>query len=37
VFNNLYSENLEEYGTAGQATGDNIKRHMRFACQIRQE
>jgi hypothetical protein len=39
VFNNLYSENLEEYsyGTARQATGNNITWRMRFACRIRQE
>jgi hypothetical protein len=26
--------NVEKYGTARQATGDNIIRHMRFACWI---
>jgi len=26
--------NVEKYGTARQATGDNIKRHMHFACWI---
>jgi hypothetical protein len=25
-------ENVEKYGTAGQATGDNILRRMRIAC-----
>jgi len=37
VFNNLYSENLEEYGTARHATDNNITWHIRFACWIKQE
>jgi hypothetical protein len=28
------SENVQKYGTAGQATDDNITRRMRFACWI---
>ena len=36
-FNNLYAENLREYGTARQATGDNITRHMRYSCRTGQE
>jgi hypothetical protein len=27
-------DNVEKYGTAGQATNDNITRRMRFACWI---
>jgi hypothetical protein len=27
-------DNVEKYGTAGQATDDNIVRRMRFACRI---
>jgi hypothetical protein len=27
-------DNVEKYGTAGQATDDNIIRRMRFACWI---
>jgi len=37
VFNDLYSENLEEYDTSRQATDNNIAWHMHFACWIRQE
>jgi len=38
MFNNFSPEivslrdNVEKYGTAGQATDDNIIRRMRFAC-----
>jgi hypothetical protein len=44
VFNNFFPENRavyeimwKKYGTARQATDDNIKRRMRFACQITKE
>jgi hypothetical protein len=29
-----FSDNLEEFGTARQATDDNIIRRMRFTCRI---
>jgi hypothetical protein len=32
--NRAVYENVEKYGTAGQATDDNIIRRMRFACRV---
>ena len=40
LFNNFFPkfaaflDNVEKYGTAGQATEDNIKRRIRFTCWI---